>query len=157
MKEIFSRNRRKQNRAGQQIAFSANSDGLRHPAAASHSLASRWPRPQRQLPVSAIGGGRCSCRTHGSAPILRIGAPLPGHSLEKLSAVLMASAPFAPARCAKPCLKCRLRLKSTEKPDGKCEDFSRWWSGERRRDGVNGDNTALRQNRYTFYGNYAIL
>ena len=95
--------------------------------------------------------------THGSAPILRIGAPLPGHSLEKLSAVLMASAPFAPARCAKPCLKCRLRLKSTEKPDGKCEDFSRWWSGERRRDGVNGDNAALRQNRYTFYGNYAIL
>ena len=95
--------------------------------------------------------------THGSAPILRIGAPLPGHSLEKLSAVLMASAPFAPARCAKPCLKCRLRLKSTEKPDGKCEDFSRWWSGERRRDGVNGDNTALRQNRYTFCSNYAIL
>ena len=67
-------------------AFSANSDGLRHPAAASHSLASRWPRPQRQLPVSAIGGGRCSCRTHGSAPVLTHGAPLPGHSLEKLPA-----------------------------------------------------------------------
>ena len=62
----------------------------------------------------------------------------------------LASAPFAQARCAKPCLKCRLQLESTAKPDGKCEGFSRWWSGERRRDGVNGDNAALRQNRYTF-------
>ena len=52
---------------------------------------------------------------------LRAGAPPPGHSLEKLSAVLLGSAPDTPARCAKPCLKCRLRLKSTEKPDGKCE------------------------------------
>ena len=54
-------------------------------------------------------------------------------------------------------LKSRPQLKSMICLYGKCEGFSRWWSGERRRDGVNGDNAALRQNRYTFYGNYAIL
>ena len=121
------------------------------------ALASCRPRPQQQLPVSAAGGGRCRCRAPVPPQRLRAGAPPPGHSLEKLPAVLPGSAPDTPARCAKPCLKCRLRLKSTEKPDGKCEDFSRWWSGERRRDGVNGDNAALRQNRYTFCSNYAIL
>ena len=51
-------------------------------------------------------------------------APPPGHSLEKLPAVLPGSAPDTPARCAKPCLKCRLRLKSTEKPAGKCEGYT---------------------------------
>ena len=77
----------KERRSGVPEAFSSDTKyGLRHPAAASHPLASRWPRPQLQLPVSAIGGGRCSCRTHGSAPLLTHGAPLPGHSLEKLPA-----------------------------------------------------------------------
>ena len=52
------------------------------------ALASCRPRPQQQLPVSAIGGGRCRCRTSVPPQRLRAGAPPPGHSLEKLSAVL---------------------------------------------------------------------
>ena len=35
--------------------------GLRLPASASLPLASRWPRPQQLLPVSAAGGGRRRC------------------------------------------------------------------------------------------------
>ena len=35
--------------------------GLRLPAAAPLSLASRWPLPQQLLPVSATGGGRRCC------------------------------------------------------------------------------------------------
>ena len=35
--------------------------GLRPPASASLSLASRWPLPQQLLPVSAAGGGRRRC------------------------------------------------------------------------------------------------
>ena len=35
--------------------------GLRLPASASLSLASRWPRPQQLLPVPATGGGRRRC------------------------------------------------------------------------------------------------
>ncbi len=35
--------------------------GLRHPAATSLVLVSCWPRPQRRLPVSAAGSGRCRC------------------------------------------------------------------------------------------------
>ena len=34
---------------------------LRLPASASLPLASRWPRPQQLLPVSATGGGRRRC------------------------------------------------------------------------------------------------
>ena len=41
--------------------------GLRHPASASLSLASCWPRPQQFLPVSATGGGRRRCSYRGEA------------------------------------------------------------------------------------------
>ena len=40
--------------------------GLRLPASASLPLASRWPRPQQLLPVSATGGGRRRCSQRGS-------------------------------------------------------------------------------------------
>ena len=40
--------------------------GLRLPASAWLPLASRWPRPQQLLPVSATGGGRRRCSQRGS-------------------------------------------------------------------------------------------
>ena len=52
--------------------------GLRHPAAASHPLASRWPRLQQQFPVSATGGGHCCCRPFHRPPYcLRQQGPTP--------------------------------------------------------------------------------
>ena len=45
--------------------------GLRHPASASLSLASCWPRPQQRLPVSATGGGRRRCSYRGEALAFR--------------------------------------------------------------------------------------
>ena len=39
---------------------------MRHPASASLSPASRWPRPQQLLPVSATGGGRRRCTSSAS-------------------------------------------------------------------------------------------
>ena len=40
------------------------------------------------------------------------------------TAGLPGSAPDTPAKCAKPCLKCRLQLKSAKKPAGKCEGYT---------------------------------
>ena len=45
--------------------------GLRLPASASLSLASRWPRPQQLLPVPATGGGRRCCFYRGEALAFR--------------------------------------------------------------------------------------
>ena len=64
------------------------STGVRHPAAASLSLASCWPRPQQQLPVSAAGGNRSLPLqdSQSSAPqaLARRWAPHPqDYSLEK--------------------------------------------------------------------------
>ena len=66
-------------RVGVPAAFSSDTKyGLRHPAAASHPLASRWPRPQQQLPVSATGGGHCCCRPFHRPPYcLRQQGPTP--------------------------------------------------------------------------------
>ena len=66
-------------KAGELVAFSSDTKyGLRHPAAASHPLASRWPRPQQQLPVSATGGGHCCCRPFHRPPYcLRQQGPTP--------------------------------------------------------------------------------
>ena len=59
-------------------AFSSDTKyGLRHPAAASHSLASRWPRPQQQLPISATGGGRCCCKPFHRPPYCPSGNRVP--------------------------------------------------------------------------------
>ena len=56
------------NRAGHQGAFSENSDGLRHPASASLSLASCWPLPQQLLP--AFCHGQRSSLLQDSSPAL---------------------------------------------------------------------------------------
>ena len=65
-------------KGGVPVAFSSDTKyGLRHPAAASHPLASRWPQPQQQLPVSATGGGRCCCKPFHRPPYCPAGNRVP--------------------------------------------------------------------------------
>lgn len=65
-------------KGGVPVAFSSDTKyGLRHPAAASHPLASRWPQPQQQLPVSATGGGRCCCKPFHRPPYCPSGNRVP--------------------------------------------------------------------------------
>ena len=72
-------------RACVSAAFSPDTKyGLRHPAAASHPLASRWPRPQQQLPISATGGGHCCCKPfHRPPDCLRQRGPTPADGLRR--------------------------------------------------------------------------
>ena len=51
--------------------------GLRHPASASLSLASCWPRPQQRFPVSATGSSRCRCRPFHRPPYCPTGNRVP--------------------------------------------------------------------------------